>query len=182
MKKLLLALSLFVATTTANAAEFIHETTDIGNEYIIIRGEIVTGDGEKFTNLISKYPKTKSIVLNSNGGIVYEGIVIAAEVHDRRMMTFIFNGDVCFSICAPIFFSGKERFIQQDAYLGVHPAKSSKTNQVSVDANALIAWYFGTLGYDLGLVELWISADPDKLNYITAQINRDLNLGIQTID
>jgi len=182
MKKLLLALSLLLTATTANAADFIHDVTDTDNEFIIIRGEIGVGDAQKFQDLISKHPKTKSVVLNSNGGLVYEGMIIAAEVHDRELMTFIFNGDVCFSICAPIFFSGKEKFIQQEAYLGVHPARSTQTKLVSIDANALIAWYFGTLGYDLGLVELWISAKPDKLNFITAQINLELNLGIKSID
>jgi hypothetical protein len=182
MKKLLIALSLIFTATTANAADFIHDTTDRGIELIIIDGKILKGDGDKFVNLLNKYPKTKAIVLNSIGGLVYEGMYIADTVRDRGLNTFVLNENVCFSICAPIFFSGKNKFIQEHAYLGVHAAHDIRDNSISPEVNALIAWYFGALGYDIRLVELWISAKPDKLNYITAQINEELNLGIQSID
>ena len=109
-------------------------------------------------------------------------MVIAGIVNEERLDTFILNNKVCFSICAPIFFSGSRKFIQKDAMLGVHPAHEGTSDKKSAEGNALVAWYFGRLGYDIGLVELWISADSKSLNYITADINQKLGLGITSID
>ena len=181
MKKLLAALSILLSTTMSQAAEIKHGVSN-NIEYIIIEGQIGDSDSKIFAEIFDKNPRTKAIFLNSNGGLVYEGMVIAGIVNHEKLDTFILNGKVCFSICAPIFFSGNRKFIQKEAMLGVHPAHENNSDQKSAEGNALIAWYFGRLGYDLGLVELWISADTKSLNYITADINQKLGLGIISID
>lgn len=183
MKNLIAALSfLFLSSSLSNAAEITHHSTDNGNEYIVIQGEISEGDAKNFYTLLRQNRHVETVVLNSNGGLVSEGMILSAIVREEKLDTIILNNNVCFSICAPIFFSGAKKYIQKDAMLGVHPAHDAASTQKSPEANALIAWYFGSLGYDIGLVELWISADTKSLNYITAEINQKLNLGIISID
>lgn len=182
MKTIISALSLLLLASTADAATFTHGTTEKGNEYITLDGEIGTGDFEKFIKVIKQYPNANALVLNSNGGIVGEGMTIAEIVKFRKMATFVLNGSECYSICAPIFFSGVKKFIQKDAMLGVHSARDGDTGLRADKTNALITWYFGSLGYDMGLAEMWIDAEPDNMNFITAEINKKLNLGIVSID
>jgi hypothetical protein len=182
MKKLLTALSLLLSANLANAAQISADITEQGNQYITIQGQILEGDSKTFQKILKENPRVKAVVLDSQGGLVYEGMVIAGIVNLERLDTFVLNNHVCFSICAAIFFSGNKKFIQKDATLGVHPAHDVKTMEKSAEVNAFIAWYFGRLGYDIGLVELWVSADPKSLNFITAEINQKFNLGIISID
>ena len=182
MKRLIAALSLLLTANLAQAAQISVGITEQGNQYIAIQGQILEGDSKVFMKLLTENPRVKAIVLDSQGGFVYEGMVIAGIVHAERLDTFVLNNHVCFSICAPIFFSGNRKFIQKDATLGVHPAHDGKTMEKSTEVNAFIAWYFGRLGYDIGLVELWVSADPKSLNFITAEINQKFSLGIISID
>ncbi len=182
MKNLIAGLSLLLSASLAQAAQISVGVTEQGNQYIFIQGEILKNDSKTFQKLLAENPRVRSVILNSNGGMVYEGMIIAGITQKERLDTFVMNNHVCFSICAPIFFSGHKKFIQKDATLGVHPAHDIQTFQKSTEVNAFIAWYFGRLGYDIGLVELWISADPKSLNYITAEINQRLNLGIISID
>lgn len=182
MKKLLAALSLLLSVNLANAAQMSVGITEQGNQFITVQGQILKGDAETFQKLVIENPRVKAVILDSQGGLVYEGMVIAGIVHAQRLDTFVLNDHVCFSICAAVFFSGNNKFIQKDATLGVHPAHDIKTMEKSAEVNAYIAWYFGRLGYDIGLVELWISVDPKSLNFITAEINQKLNLGIISID
>ena len=179
MKKIL-ALLLSLYAFPASAAVIISGTTDAGNEFIVIDGPIVDGDYNNFVKVFSQHPKAALVVLNSNGGVVYDGIKIGMLIRQSDLNTMIVNDGVCFSICAAIFFSGKQKFIQERSNLGVHSA-SDATGKRAEDINAMIGWYFGMLGYDLGLVQLWFSANPDSINSITAQINEDLKLGIISV-
>lgn len=182
MKTIISALSLLLFASTADAASITYDVTSKGNEFLTIEGEISEGDFDKFISLVRQYPNARSLVLNSNGGLVGEGMTIAEIVKFRGMSTFVLNDQACFSICAPIFFSGAKKFIQKDAMLGVHSAKDAKTGIRADKTNALITWYFGSLGYDMGLAEMWIDAEPDNMNFITAAINKKLNLGIVSLD
>ena len=182
MKMIITALSLLLLASTADAASITHGTASNGNEFIIINGEIVVGDFEKFVTVVKEHPNANALILNSNGGSVGEGMTIAQVVKFRGISTFVLNNNRCYSICAPIFFSGAKKFIQKGAMLGVHSAHDGVTGLRSDKTNSLITWYFGSLGYDIGLAEMWIDAEPDKMNFITVEINKKLNLGIVSID
>ena len=58
------------------------------------------------------------VVLSSPGGSVYEGLQIAAAVHDQGISTFVPNTARCASACSYIFFAGLERIAH--GRLGVH--------------------------------------------------------------
>jgi hypothetical protein len=181
MKTIIAAFSLLLLASTSQAAEITHNITDKGNRYISIDGEIAAGDFEKFVSIVRANPDTKALVLDSNGGAVGEGMSIATMTKLQGMTTFVLNKHICFSICAPIFFSGNKKFVERGAILGVHSAHDG--NGLRADkTNALITWYFGSLGYDIGLAEMWIDAEPDKMNFITFEINKKLNLGIVSLD
>lgn len=58
------------------------------------------------------------VVPASAGGNLYEGLQIAAIIHDNELGTYIPNGAKCESSCANIFLGGTSRMLQGE--LGVH--------------------------------------------------------------
>lgn len=176
MRSLLVALSLLLAVPSYAA-----QITVIKNENVTrlrVDGEIAEKDSEKFVALLKQHPEITVIELNSNGGLVYEGLVMGAAVHDRRLSTLIRNKEHCLSICSVVFLSGYVKFIYPESKLGVHTAKNAITNKRDDKTNTVIAWYFGSLGYPLGLVDKWVNSEPDSINSITLKENIDFNLGI----
>ena len=65
--------------------------------------------------------KIDIVVLGSNGGSVWEGLNMAAIIHDNDIMTYVPNlPDTmgCYSACAYMFFGGNKRKV--DGLLAVH--------------------------------------------------------------
>ncbi|KAB0678084.1 hypothetical protein [Aureimonas leprariae] len=63
-------------------------------------------------------PTAKLVVLNSPGGLVSMGLLIADDIHQRRLSTFVPADSICMSACAYLFLAGAAR--QIDGKLGVH--------------------------------------------------------------
>ena len=60
----------------------------------------------------------KIVVLNSEGGNVYESLNMAGTIFDRGISTYVPENGKCYSACAFMFFAGSERF--SSGKLGVH--------------------------------------------------------------
>ena len=96
---------------------------------IALDGEIDTGAALNFRRALTGAPDADVLVLNSPGGIVAMGLLIADDVHRRKMATLIPTGSGCYSSCALIFLAGDER--QVDGELGVHQVSSDSRDLVS---------------------------------------------------
>lgn len=180
MKKILTAIALLFMSVNVNAATFEVKKED-GLEILYIQGTIDKDDSVEFITTIFKYPKLAVVDLNSDGGIVVEGMVMAEFINRRQVTTRVRSGNRCFSICSVLFLSGKKKFMHEDAYLGVHTAFDPSTKKRDDYVNSYIAWYFGYLGYNMGLVKMWLETDPSSVNFITGKINQELGLGIETL-
>ena len=181
LRAISLSLFLMFVSHKATAATFI--VTEIPNGSIIkIDGPIEEHDYDKFAYYLVMTPNIRTVILNSNGGLVVEGIRIGQLIHDRKLNTVIDKNEVCLSICSLIFLSGDGKYIYKTSALGVHTASNPKTKQRDDKANAMIAWYFGSLGYSPGIVEKWIFSEPDAINFITYKDNVEFNLGITSLD
>lgn len=60
------------------------------------------------------------LVLNSPGGDVENGLLIASKVHDTGISTLIAPNGICASACSYIFLAGKSRIAGANSRLGVH--------------------------------------------------------------
>ncbi|MGN7771559.1 PAN domain-containing protein [Phyllobacterium sp. 22552] len=98
-------------------------------DVISLNGEIGVGTALDFRRVLQAAPNAKLFVLNSPGGTVAMALLIADDVHQRNLATFIPKGSSCYSACAYIFLAGNER--QVDGELGVH--------QISNDSNDLVS-------------------------------------------
>lgn len=102
---------------------------DTKPDVINLNGEIDVGSALDFRRVLQHAPNAKLVTLNSPGGTVQIALLIADDVHQRNLSTYVPKTSGCYSACAYIFLAGTER--QADGELGVH--------QISSDANDLIS-------------------------------------------
>lgn len=87
-------------------------------------GEILVDDYFNLREVIREYD-IETLILDSPGGDLYEGLYMAAVLHDRSIKTYIPTGAYCESSCANMFFAGHARVVNGN--LGVHQFSSSRT-------------------------------------------------------
>jgi len=80
-------------------------------------GEIGQGDNLDLRRAMRNHD-IEYIVLNSPGGLVFEGLTMAGTIHDNGLTTVIPKDALCASACSFMYFAGKER--QALGKLGVH--------------------------------------------------------------
>jgi len=100
---------------------------------ITLAGEIDLYSALNFRRALHASQKARLLVLDSVGGAVQMALLIADDVNERRLSTFIPKGKGCYSACAFIFMAGVER--QVDGELGVHRCRfpiSSTCSLVSI--------------------------------------------------
>ncbi|WP_246806150.1 PAN domain-containing protein [Ensifer sp. ENS10] len=96
---------------------------------ITLTGEIDLYSALNFRRALHASQKARLLVLDSVGGAVQMALLIADDVHERRLSTFIPKGKGCYSACALIFMAGIER--QVDGELGVHQISSESNDLVN---------------------------------------------------
>jgi uncharacterized protein YecT (DUF1311 family) len=155
-----------------------------GNYSIYLTGPIEAGDYDRFYDLAELAPSA-NVHLNSPGGLVGEGLSIAAEVAIRGYSTWVNNDASCASMCSIIWMSGYHRFMVEDTVIRVHAAyeagefKGGYSTRVSGSANAKIGAFLNEIGTPYETISYFTSARPeDDLNPITP--SHALWLGIDT--
>jgi len=87
-------------------------------DIIVLDGEIGINSPLEFRRAVAARPQASLVVLNSPGGLVASGLILANDIHDRGLSTSIPKGAGCYSACAFMFFAGVERLVEGE--LGVH--------------------------------------------------------------
>ncbi|UIP19949.1 hypothetical protein LYZ39_23645 [Achromobacter deleyi] len=68
---------------------------------------------------LREHPGIATIILQNNGGgLVHIGLVVAEEIYERGLNTYIPKDSYCASACSFVFFAGRQRIA--DGRLGVH--------------------------------------------------------------
>ena len=68
-----------------------------------------------------------TVVLASDGGLVFEGLQMAGIIYDRKLTTFVPKGFECLSACAFMFFAGDAKVSAGE--LGVHQFSKDEEGQ-----------------------------------------------------
>lgn len=87
-------------------------------DMVFLSGEITPQTPLDFRTAISRRPDATTLVLASNGGSVVAGLLLADDVFNRELKTYIPAELGCYSACAFVFFGGSSR--KADGELGVH--------------------------------------------------------------
>ncbi|MCJ8509518.1 hypothetical protein MUU53_16550 [Rhizobium lemnae] len=130
-----------------------------------------------FRRILAAYPETKGILLNSAGGSVQGALLIAEEVHEKKLATIVLPGTECMSACSFVFFAGDARLA--GGSLGVHQMSGSadlKNAQLNLsDVLETLAKY----GVHQGVITRMLRTPPESMYVFSQQevvelgINRD---------
>jgi hypothetical protein len=91
-----------------------------------LTGRIDSKDAASFAAAVDKLTaagkRIDVVSLNSTGGQLGEGAVIAAVIKTSRLATRVEDGALCASACFLAFAAGEPRTAHPNAYIGVHRA------------------------------------------------------------
>lgn len=85
---------------------------------ISVRGEIVTGMATRFAAVAKARPDLRNVRLMSTGGVLNEGMGIAAEIVSRGLSTEVVA--LCASACTMAFVGGRERVVREGDVVVFH--------------------------------------------------------------
>ena len=111
----------FAATTYGS---FIHFTS-VPNALFFFE-DIEEDDSFEFRKALRNHD-IDTVVLASDGGLVFEGLQMAGIIYDRKLTTFVPKGFECLSACAFMFFAGDLKISAGD--LGVHQFSKDEEGQ-----------------------------------------------------
>ena len=85
---------------------------------LYLKGDFELGIAEKLKALLNRYHDIGWLVLESDGGRIYEARRIARMARDRGLKTYVLNH--CNSACTTAFIGGKTRYLGPKGSLGFH--------------------------------------------------------------
>lgn len=160
---LLMTLS-FSAT---HAAEISSDVAPNGIAYIIIDGEIVSGDADAFKSEAQKYPNAL-VVVGGPGGVLIEALRIGSVINEKKYSTIVLADEPCASSCGLIWLAGASRIAEPNAKIGFHSGYVEENGKsiTSGFANAMIGRYLGELSLSLEATYFITDAPPQAMNWI----------------
>ena len=168
----LLVISAFSMSTAAISADIkVAPAAEGDNQpFILIDGEIIAGDDEKFRKLAAEFSDA-IVVLNSEGGAISPAMDIGRTIKLRGYKTVVLDGSSCASACALIWISGSRRIIDDGGEVGFH-ASYLDTDGTKIETgvgNALVGHYLSQLGFGEKTVIFATLAPPDKILWLNAE-------------
>lgn len=163
-------LSLSVACGAAAAEKkFGPFTIDDANPSVIaLDGEIDVNSGLNFRRALQAAPNAKLVTLNSLGGNVQMGLLIADDIHQRKLATYIPKESQCFSACSFVFLAGDERKV--DGSLGVHQISSDSPDLVGAQlAISDIIEVLNRFGTPMDVMHVMFKTPPDDMHVFSQE-------------
>ncbi len=157
------------------------EIAAIERNIIMISGEIVKGDADKFATIVVTAPADTVVILSSGGGGIFESMMIGEAIRARHFATGIPNDATCASACGLIWLAGIPRYIGSTGRVGFHAAYVVKEGVASEtgSGNAVVGAYLTNLGLSYEAIFYVTSAAPDNITWLhTADAKR---IGIDAI-
>ena len=149
---------------------------------IEINGPIERGDANRFHDL-SRLAENGVVFLQSPGGLVEEGLSIAAEIALRGFTTIVAPGSECYSICAVIWVSGGNRIMDSTSMIGVHAAYRNEAMEDGTSlstesgvANADIGSFLTHIGLSREAIRYFTTAGPNDFLPVTPGIAQRLDI------
>src|SRR5262249_36897315 len=187
MKTSVLILAIIVsAASPAMPMEF-----RIAGDKLVVAGEIVDGDVQRFARAMAAAPKDEMgdydlvASLESAGGNLFEGMRLGAALRVARIPTLVERGKTCASACALAFLGGSRnsatptsavvRELEPGGHLAFHgyrlAAEDVRVVNETLDQarviNAISLEYADRMGrVDLGVLAGLLNIAPDKVEVI----------------
>jgi hypothetical protein len=132
---------------------------------LLLKGGINDGTAESLSKTLDLAPSVTTIVLQSTGGWVRQGNMIAEVIGERGLNTYVEHE--CSSACTIAFLAGRERAGEPDARIGFHSFKSIGADSSSTDpADAIAAQEtYRRAGLSPAFISKVIATRHDKMWY-----------------
>jgi hypothetical protein len=166
-----IALLSVISAGSASAAEktfgpFI--VNDANKGVITLNGDIDVNSALSFRRALQAAPDAKLVTLNSPGGNVQMGLLIADDIHQRKLATYIPKGSKCYSACSFVFLAGNERKV--DGELGVHQISSGAPDLVGAQlAISDIIEVLNRFGTPMDVMHVMFKTPPDDMHVFTSE-------------
>lgn len=150
------------------ASVYVTNSSSGAIQNVVISGEIVPGDAEKFVK-VTEPIRHALVILSSPGGDVIESLQIGRLIRFRGFITAVPNDTLCVSACALIWLAGNPRFGEDRATIGFHAAyvyRNERQQEIGV-GNALIGAYMNELGFSDQAVAFVTSTPPQGIELLT---------------
>ncbi len=148
--------------------------------FIEASGDIEEGDTDRLRKIYENYPRSRYLVLNSNGGSIYESVRLGMFVRNSDLETYIPSGSSCLSACFFVYIAGNYRDISEEGKLGVHQfyGKSSEKSDNDVQStsqlvSAELINYTLNMGASIEAIEIALRTPPNSMHIFTRD---ELNL------
>jgi len=144
---------------------------------ILLDGEIVSGDDERFAFAIATAERQyqdhrlRAVALDSPGGQIVEAMRMVDRIRRLGLVTVVPDGATCASACAVLFASGSIKVFSPKARLGVHGAANVEGVQ-DFSASALttyLAQAFGSLGAPASVIGRMVVTPPANMTWLSLQ-------------
>jgi hypothetical protein len=170
-------------SASAKAATFTETQSGDNQAFIVMRGEFVDGDADKFNAIVQKYAKG-AVLFESGGGSLVTGVRIGEIIRLKGFSTGVAPGAECASSCALAWLGGNERFLPSSARLGFHAAYriEGATARETGIGNALIGAYLTRIGLPLEAVLYITQASPDDMTWLTAQEAKKVGIAMNVAE
>ncbi|PRA53600.1 hypothetical protein CQ062_15910 [Ochrobactrum sp. MYb68] len=158
-----------VGAAAATETSFGPFTVDDSKPNVIeTNGIIGPGAALDFRRALRAAPDAKLIILNSDGGNVQAGLLIADDIHQRGLATYIPKASKCYSACSYIFLSGNER--KADGELGVHQISSDSPDLVGAQlAISDIIEVLSRFDTPPGVMQIMFKTPPNEMHVFSQE-------------
>jgi hypothetical protein len=177
-----LALTTFATNAAEMTAKDMPKTKGMPAYSIVwIDGDIVKGDHERFSRIVSNRNRVM-VALNSDGGLLHEGLNIGLLIRHKAMGTAVYKD--CVSVCAMMWLAGTFRIVDTDARIGFHAAYRTEGDKPieSGSGNALIGGYLMRLGFSWDAIGYLTSAPPDKVEWLNGANAKKYGIKVSTYE
>jgi hypothetical protein len=141
---------------------------DAKPDIIALNGEIDVNSGLNFRRALQAAPNAKLVTLNSPGGNVQMGLLIADDIHQRKLATYISKDSECLSACSFVFLAGVERKV--DGALGVHQLSSDAPDLVGAQlAISDIIEVLNRFGTPMDVMHVMFKTPPDEMHIFSRE-------------
>jgi hypothetical protein len=111
------------------------------DDTIFLNGPITANTPLDFRRAMQLRPEATVVMLHSEGGLVQSALLMAQDLHDRGLDTYVAADKVCNSACSFIFLAGRMRTM--DGALGVHQMDGETEDNSGIQSS--MAYVFDAL-------------------------------------
>jgi len=164
---------IFIHPATSNAAEITYRELSSDSAVINIRGDITSGDFEKFRRISVRYSQA-IVTLDSDGGQLLPAIDIGKVIKITGYVTLVPENAICASSCALIWVAGSTRLLSPKGNVGFHASYRDNNGKLEESgvANALIGNYLTLLNLPEKAIIFATRASPKEISWLTSHNKR----------